>query len=164
MAEDVRLVRAVSADIDRVADLYVAAHHHAGVIGFPGASDDDVTRRWVRKCVIYDEFWIAERGRREFLGILALSPDSLEILAIDPEQRGQGIGALLIEHAKERRPLKLRARISQAAPDTIAFLAEHGFEPIDGVPDALGQGYVDLQWSIGEESVLVAPIESYSPA
>ena len=147
MTEIIRLVRAVSADIDRVADLYVAAQHQSDVIGFLGATDDDVTRRWVRKCLIHDEFWIAERGRKELLGILALSTDRLEILALDPAQRGQGVGALLIEHAKQRRPLNLQARISRAAQGIIAFLAENGFEQIDGAPDSHGQAFVDLRWS-----------------
>jgi GNAT superfamily N-acetyltransferase len=169
MTDDVRLVRAVSADIERVADLYVAAQRQSGVIGAPGATDDDVTRRWVRKCLIHDEFWIAERGRRELLGIVALSTDRLEILAIDPEQRGQGVGALLLEHAKERRPLSLLARISRDAPDTIDFLTEHGFEPVDGAPDAHGQAYVDLHWatkdaSAEEDASTDEATDDYSPA
>ena len=146
MGQDVRLLRAGSADIERAADLFLAARDGVRVAGVSSAADDAVLRRWVRKCVIYDEFWIAERGRNELVGILSLGTDSLEILAVTPQSRREGIGTLLLEQAKQQRPLGLQTRVPDGAAAGLAFLLHHGFERADQQPGAPKLPAKCLRW------------------
>lgn len=73
------------------------------------------------------ELIVAEAGG-EVAGFLALLPDGfVSALYLRRSARGQGIGARLIEAAKERRPTGLSLWTFEANSDARRFYERHGF-------------------------------------
>lgn len=129
---NVTLRRATLNESERLSRLYLDSQRYVGTAASRGALSDDVVQRWLRKAVIHNEVWVLERRFEEFAqlaGLLALTEDEIDILDVHPQHRGRGYGALLIAHAKKRRPGGLRARLAHGKADARAFLVQHGFTP-----------------------------------
>lgn len=89
--------------------------------------------------------WLAEDDGR-IVGYALLDGDFLSHLYIAPDAQGQGVGAALLERAKELRPDGLRLWVFQKNERARRFYERHGFrllEETDGAdnmerePDAL---------------------------
>lgn len=81
-----------------------------------------------------DLYAVADNG--VFAGFIGLSPDSIEMLFIDNDYRGQGYGSSLIEFAKRRGATKVD--VNEQNPSALNFYKAKGFRIIgrDEVDDA----------------------------
>jgi GNAT superfamily N-acetyltransferase len=101
--------------------------------------------------VYHDEVWLAEREGRP-VGFLALRRsraqgwETLEKLYVDPPEQGRGVGAVLLDKAKELRPDGLHLWVFQKNEGARRFYERHGFrlvkltdgsENMEREPDAL---------------------------
>ena len=81
-----------------------------------------------------DLYAVADNG--VFAGFIGLSPDSIEMLFIDNDYRGQGYGSSLIEFAKRSGATKVD--VNEQNPSALNFYKAKGFRIIgrDEVDDA----------------------------
>lgn len=160
MLEHDGLRRARTEDTDRVARLYLASQGTNSTAASRAALDPQVVQRWLRKAVLHDEVWVLEEQYGRLIGMLALSGTELEALDVDPSMRRRGLGRLLVEHAKSRRPGGLRARLAHGRHDARAFLTGHGFHA-DG---RLGGAWEELSWRLSGRTASAAPFRVVSTA
>jgi GNAT superfamily N-acetyltransferase len=79
-----------------------------------------------------DEVWVAEANGR-LAGYLAIDYsetndwETLERLYVEPDQQGRGIGAALLDKAKELRPGGLHLWVFQKNDGARRFYERHGF-------------------------------------
>lgn len=92
-----------------------------------------------------DLYTIADKG--VYLGFIGLGPDSIEMLFIDSESRGQGYGSALVEFAKQRGATKVD--VNEQNPSALNFYKAKGFRIIsrDETDDA-GRPYPILHLSM----------------
>lgn len=92
-----------------------------------------------------DLYAIADNG--VYVGFIGLSPDSIEMLFIDSDCRGQGYGSALIEYAKQRGATKVD--VNEQNPSALNFYKAKGFRIIgrDETDDA-GRPYPILHLSL----------------
>jgi GNAT superfamily N-acetyltransferase len=80
-----------------------------------------------------DEVWVAELDGR-LVGFIAvehsrtLDADVLERIYVEPAEQGQGIGAALLDKAKERRPGGIHLWVFQKNEGARRFYERHGFQ------------------------------------
>ncbi len=88
---------------------------------------------------------IADNG--VYLGFIGLGSDSVEMLFIDSDRRGQGYGSALIEYAKQRGAT--RVDVNEQNPSALDFYKAKGFRIIarDETDDA-GRPYPILHLSL----------------
>lgn len=88
---------------------------------------------------------IADNG--VYIGFIGLSPDSIEMLFIDSDRRGQGYGSALIEFAKQRGTTKVD--VNEQNLSAFNFYKAMGFRIIsrDETDDA-GRPYPILHLSL----------------
>jgi ubiquinone/menaquinone biosynthesis C-methylase UbiE/GNAT superfamily N-acetyltransferase len=127
VAPDVTFRRAVAADADEVASLYLRARHAAVPAIPPPAHADDDVRSFVRDRMIPErETWIAiEAGAA--VGLLVLEGDGVDQLYLEPSRVGEGIGSRLLDLAKSLRPAGLQLWAFQSNVRAVAFYERHGF-------------------------------------
>lgn len=93
--------------------------------------DDEAVRRYVRDVVLaHHEVWLAEvtdHRRSTVIAMMALDDDWLDHLYVDPGRTGRGVGAALVELAKERRPAGLQLWAFEANTGAHRFYERHGF-------------------------------------
>ena len=92
-----------------------------------------------------DLYTIADKG--VYLGFIGLGPDSIEMLFIDSDSRGQGYGSALVEFAKQRGATKVD--VNEQNPSALNFYKAKGFHIIsrDETDDA-GRPYPILHLSL----------------
>ena len=92
-----------------------------------------------------DLYAIADNGG--YVGFMGLSLDSIEMLFIDSDRRGQGYGSALIEFAKQRGATKVD--VNEQNPSALDFYWAKGFRIIgrDETDDA-GRPYPILHLSL----------------
>lgn len=73
-----------------------------------------------------DLYAITDNGM--YTGFIGLSPDSIEMLFIDSNRRGQGYGSALIEYAKQRGATKVD--VNEQNPSALIFYKARGFRII----------------------------------
>ncbi|MGI9275434.1 MAG: acetyltransferase [Endozoicomonas sp.] len=71
------------------------------------------------------------------LGFLGVAEDNIEMLFLDPQSRGKGIGRLLAQYAIEQMDAK-KVDVNEQNPDAVGFYQHMGFEvtsrsPLDGM-------------------------------
>ena len=72
--------------------------------------------------------WVAENGDTAVLGFAILSADQLLQLHVSPDEQNKGIGGLLLERAKERRPGGFSLWVFQQNEGARRFYERHGLE------------------------------------
>lgn len=88
---------------------------------------------------------IADNGM--YVGFIGLSPDSIEMLFIDSDRRGQGYGSALIEFARQRGATKVD--VNEQNPSALNFYKAKGFRVISrNETDDAGRPYPILHLSL----------------
>lgn len=122
-AIDIR--RASPADAAEMADVFLASFH--ATYAFPLAHSDDDVRRWIRETVVgAQESWLAVEGA-SIVGLLVVAPGWVEQLYVAPDHLGQGIGRVLLDHAKRVCPTGLSLYTFQANDRARRFYERNGF-------------------------------------
>ncbi|WP_347906000.1 GNAT family N-acetyltransferase [Pseudomonas purpurea] len=71
------------------------------------------------------EVWVYEDGIG-IAGFIATSGHNVEMLFIDADRRGQGIGRILLDHARARHPT-LSVDVNEQNPQGVGFYEHYGF-------------------------------------
>lgn len=88
---------------------------------------------------------IADKG--VYAGFIGLSPDSIEMLFIDCDHRGQGYGSALIEFAKQKGATKVD--VNEQNPSALNFYKAKGFRIVSrDETDEAGRPYPILHLSM----------------
>jgi GNAT superfamily N-acetyltransferase len=122
-----RLRRGTAADAEAVAGLYVRARQHAIPEIPPQVHPDDEIRVWMRAVLNEQEVWLAVAGDGALLGLMVLAEGWLEQLYLDPAEAGNGLGARLLDLAKQRRPGGLQLWTFESNVRARRFYERHGF-------------------------------------
>jgi GNAT superfamily N-acetyltransferase len=121
--------RAVAADAERLAEIHLAARLDAMpdiVIPHPPG---DVVRYHRDEVIPAMETWVAAEAG-VVRGYLAMSPGWVHHLYLDPADTGRGIGAQLLELAKERQPDGFELWVFQANDGARRFYERHGLRAV----------------------------------
>ena len=103
------------------------------------------------------EIWVAQIDT-DLVGLLILDRGWLEQLYVAPERTGQGIGAALVDHAKQRRPGGLRLWTFQSNPGAQSFYERHGFVEVDRTDGATNEERApDICYAWRPPAVTTAP-------
>lgn len=132
-AEDDLLVRPAGIqDAAAVAAVYLAARGRAVGDGtMPAAAHaDEEALPWLRDRLATDEVWVAEVAGT-VVAYLRLSEDWLDDLYVVPEHAGQGIGTLLLDLAKQRRPGGFGLWVFEINGPARRFYARHGLVEVE---------------------------------
>jgi len=84
------------------------------------------------------EVTVAPSDGGEPLGFIGVAGGSLEMLFVDPDFHGRGIGRQLVEHVQSERP-GLIVEVNEDNPGAVAFYERLGFE-ITGRSDLDSEG------------------------
>jgi len=81
------------------------------------------------------DVWVLEDSQG-LAGFIATGGHNVEMLFIDPDRRGQGIGRQLLEHARARHDT-LTVDVNEQNPQAVGFYLHYGFiqvarSPLDG--------------------------------
>lgn len=127
--------QAIAADHARLLDIWlraVRATHH-----FLQASDIDALLPQLRDVYLHAvELWVAVDAEDQPLGFIGLNENHVEMLFIDPDLRGQGIGRALLDHCRNSRDT-LSVDVNEQNPQAVGFYLHYGFvqtgrSPLDG--------------------------------
>ncbi len=108
-------------------------------------TDEKSGESFVRVVVEQQETWVAD-VQGVIAGFGALTDSMLEHLYVHPDHQGRGIGTLLLDQGKRRRPEGFRLWLFQQNEGARRFYERHGFRLVEltdgsanqeGVPDAL---------------------------
>ena len=137
------LRRARPEDAQAVARLFRASF---GTLTFlPTLHTPEEDERHFASMIADREVWVYEDDG-EIAGFAAVTDDMLSDLYVAPDRLGEGIGSVLLDRAKERRPAGFRFWVFQQNARARRFYERHGcrvVELTDGagneekVPDAL---------------------------
>ena len=127
--------QANAADYPPLLDLWlrsVRATHH-----FLQASDIDALLPQLRDVYLPAvELWVAVDTEDRPLAFIGLNETHVEMLFIDPDLRGQGIGRALLDYARDSRD-PLSVDVNEQNPQAVGFYLHYGFvqtgrSPLDG--------------------------------
>ncbi|SIN81784.1 GNAT family N-acetyltransferase [Salinivibrio sp. ES.052] len=112
------------ADTERVLDIWLnaslQAHHFV---------DDEFwhqQREAMRSAYLpMADVWVAE-SHTTIYGFYALHDDTLAAIFVCPEDQGQGVGSLLLDHAKQQKSA-INLTVYQKNKASYAFYLRHGF-------------------------------------
>ncbi|WP_144967920.1 acetyltransferase [Pseudomonas sp. DE0010] len=82
------------------------------------------------------ELWIAQDLKDGPLGFIGLNESHVEMLFIEPDRRGEGIGRALLDHARSSRG-QMSVDVNEQNPEAVGFYLHYGFiqtgrSPLDG--------------------------------
>lgn len=125
-----------------VGDLYWRAREAAVPAIPPSVHPRDDVVAHVTSLLGTQEVWIADDDGA-VVGLLVLSPGWVEHLYVEPGRTGVGIGARLLDHAKEVQPGGLELWAFQSNVGARRFYERHGFVAVaftegdneEGAPD-----------------------------
>ena len=127
--------QAIAADYPMLIDIWlraVRATHH-----FLQASDIDALLPQLRDVYLPAvELWVAVDPDDKPLGFIGLNENHVEMLFIDPDRRGQGIGRALLDFCRDTRDT-LSVDVNEQNPQAVGFYRHYGFvqtgrSPLDG--------------------------------
>ena len=143
------LRRAVVADAEAVADVWIASYAEA-LPTVTRAHDDDEVRGWIRERLVpTTECWVAvDGGDGTVVAMMALTPGWIDQLYVLPAYQGRGVGSALVRLAQES-PDALELWTFQVNVPARAFYARHGFREVeltDGATNEEHEPDVRLLW------------------
>lgn len=82
------------------------------------------------------ELWVAVNAEDCPLGFIGLNEHHVEMLFIEPDLRGKGIGRALLDHARSSRN-QMSVDVNEQNPEAVGFYSHYGFvqtgrSPLDG--------------------------------
>ncbi|RMH98574.1 acetyltransferase [Stutzerimonas nitrititolerans] len=82
------------------------------------------------------ELWVAVDTEDSPLGFIGLNENHVEMLFIEPDLRGKGIGRALLDHARSSRQ-QMSVDVNEQNPEAVGFYLHYGFvqtgrSPLDG--------------------------------
>ncbi|MEN4902857.1 acetyltransferase [Luteimonas sp. TWI1416] len=82
------------------------------------------------------ELWVAVDVEGRPLGFIGLNESHVEMLFIEPDLRGRGIGRALLDHARGSRR-DMTVDVNEQNPEAVGFYLHYGFvqtgrSPLDG--------------------------------
>lgn len=82
------------------------------------------------------ELWVAVDAEDCPLGFIGLNENHVEMLFIEPDLRGTGIGRALLDHARSSRS-QMSVDVNEQNPEAVGFYLHYGFvqtgrSPLDG--------------------------------
>lgn len=82
------------------------------------------------------ELWVAVDAQDRPLGFIGLNEKHVEMLFIEPDLRGKGIGRALLDHARRSRN-EISVDVNEQNPEAVGFYLHYGFvqtgrSPLDG--------------------------------
>jgi putative acetyltransferase len=122
------LRRARAEDAASVAAVFRASYRTLTFLPILHTPEED--RVYFTKVVGDDEVWVYEDGG-QLVGFAALTPELLSHLYIHPERIGEGIGTVLLDKAKERRPEGFRFWVFQRNERARRFYERHGCQLVE---------------------------------
>ncbi len=120
---DVQLRPADPDDAAALADVHLTSRRAASMP--PSVHADDEALPWLAGRIGTDEVWVAEVEGR-VVAYLRMTPAWLDDLYVAPEHAGQGIGSMLLDLAKSRRPDGFSLWVFESNTPARAFYAAHG--------------------------------------
>src|SRR5436190_2155376 len=110
MTVEIEIRRAVPDDRRPVCEVFLAARSQMTYL--PRTTDEGLSESFGRIVVEQRETWVAD-VQGAVAGFGALTDTMLEHLYVHPDHQGRGIGTLLLEQAKRRRPEGFRLWLFQ---------------------------------------------------
>ena len=147
---DVLVRPATAADVDALADLYLGVRQAAYPSMPRQIHSPDEVRRYIGADLDKPEHetWLAEHDD-EPVAMMVLQGDWLHSLYVAPGRTGQGIGTVLLDLAKSRRPRRLGLWVFQSNEGAQRFYRRHGFVEVrrtDGTgPDGNEEQQPDVE-------------------
>ncbi len=142
--------RAVTDDVAAVAALWIRARNAAVPMIPAYVHQNKDVFEWIASIVIpRQETWVAEYEHHP-IGMISLDQEWIDQLYVDPEWTGHGVGAFLIEWAKERSPRSLQLWTFESNLGARRFYERHGFiamERTDGRRNEEGFPDMRYQWT-----------------
>ncbi|MBB2897717.1 acetyltransferase [Pseudomonas sp. AS2.8] len=82
------------------------------------------------------ELWVTVDAEKCPLGFIGLNENHVEMLFIEPDLRGKGIGRALLDHARSLRS-QMSVDVNEQNPEAVGFYLHYGFvqtgrSPLDG--------------------------------
>lgn len=125
----------ITADNPRLLDIWlgaVRATHH-----FLQPADIEALLPQVRDLYLPAvEVWVAVDSEDRPQGFIGLNESHVEMLFIDPDSRGRGLGRALLDFVRELRGI-LSVDVNEQNPQAVGFYLHYGFaqtgrSPLDG--------------------------------
>lgn len=127
--------QSIAADHPQLLDIWlraVRATHH-----FLQASDIDALLPQLRDVYFQAvELWVAVDTEDRPLGFVGFNENHVEMLFVDPERHGQGIGRALLDFGRQSRST-MSVDVNEQNPQAVGFYRHYGFiqtgrSPLDG--------------------------------
>jgi GNAT superfamily N-acetyltransferase len=124
------LRRAVQSDADEIAAIWLRSRRAAVPAIPPPVHTDDEVRIWIAEVVLPAEAtWVIEHAGRA-VAMLVLDAGLVDQLYVDPDYTGQGLGARLLNLAKDQSPGGLDLWTFQGNIGARGFYERHGFAAV----------------------------------
>lgn len=112
----------------------------------PPAHTPEEVHAWFSDVVLPTrEVWVAEVDG-VLVGVLVLDDDWIDQLYVVPDHTGRGLGAELVNLAKQHRPRRLRLWTFQANQRACRFYERHGFVPMETTDGDNEEGAPDVRY------------------
>ncbi|MFD0679339.1 MULTISPECIES: acetyltransferase [unclassified Paenibacillus] len=73
------------------------------------------------------EIWVELNGNNEPIGFIGVDGTKIEMLFVDPDYHGQGIGSRLIKHIEKIKGTNLKVDVNEQNEGAHAFYKRYGF-------------------------------------
>ncbi|HSX02126.1 MAG TPA: GNAT family N-acetyltransferase [Candidatus Saccharimonadia bacterium] len=145
--------RAQLAEAESLANLFLRSFRSA-LPTVKLAHTDDETRQWYRDHLLPEtDTWVFIREGK-IVGFISLSASTVEQLYVDSRETGKGVGARLIETAKQIRPKGLSLATFAVNIPARRFYEKHGFKHVrstDGSNNEEHEPDVYYEWKPTKE-------------
>ena len=131
------------ADINKVADIWLDANLKSH--SFISAQYWKNNFEFVKEALPQAEVYVYE-SENEIQGFVGLSGEHIEGIFVSGEKQSQGVGKLLLDHVKDRKP-KLLLNVYKQNTRAISFYRREGFEiQYEGSDEATGEKDYVMMW------------------
>jgi len=114
------------ADHDRLVEIWhraVSRTHH-----FLTEEDIEFYHQLVQDGALREvEIWVALNDHEQPAGFIGLDGTKIEMLFVDPDDHGKGIGSRLIKHAESLKGSRLQVDVNEQNDGACAFYKRYGF-------------------------------------
>lgn len=131
------------ADINAVAEIWLDTNWRAH--SFIPAQYWESNFELVREMLAEAEVYVYENDK-DIQGFIGLSGEYIEGIFVSDKKQSQGIGRLLLNHAKDRKP-KLRLNVYKKNERALLFYQREGFEiQCESMDEATGEKDYAMLW------------------